>query len=237
MGEVSLYFTSNQDSTMEYLNTSQNPCEMIFSWGQRLRTAMGEKEILSQNCFRGGEFRPPTFRSYARSLDTSLWTCYDHNNERVLYVVPYNHIYDGWLDHGYPPSIRHGFMAAAVNAYEYAYDLWDQWTKDCYPDLLDNATFGVWFELLPEPASIILQDKKATLTWNTQETRVHRAQEMGRYCLPLEACHVSVIASHWRAARAEAYVRAWEKMAANEPTDRYESIILAEQEEIDRKRR
>lgn len=230
MKTISLYFTSNQETTKKYLGTTKNAYQMIAAWGKRLKHAMGEKEILSRSCFMGGEFRPPTFRTYAESLDRSMWTVCDEDG-RKLHVVPYNHIYDGWKDHGYPPKQKYGFMAAAINSYEFAYDLWD-WTSNYHPDLMDDGTFGTWFELLPEPASVILRKNKAIITWDAKESRVFRSSEMGRYCLSQKDRRVEAEASNWRIARAEAYVLAWEKMAANEPADRYESVILAEQKQL-----
>jgi hypothetical protein len=197
--------------------------EKIIAWGQRLRIAMGEKEILSRDCYHGGEFRPPTYRAYAEALDYS-WNA--KNSRDNLHILSYNTLYDGWKNKS---GSRSGFMASAVNSYEYAYDQWDQWTKEYHPDLLDDSTFGCWLQLLPQPASVLLTLNSCTITWNSNESRVFRSTEMGRYTLPQSECYVSVVEDDWRSARVEAYVKAWEKMAANEPNDRYESIILSEQ--------
>lgn len=225
---ISLYFTSNQDWTREKLEVEENPFKLIKNWGMRLREAMGDKEILSRNNWMGGEFRPPTFRAYCEALDRSPWTC--HGEERSLFVVPYNSIYDGWkANHGFR---RSGIMCRCVNSYEFAYELWDEWTHWYHPDLLDNGTFGVWLELLPEPASVVLKGKYARIEWNDSEPRVHRSAEMGRYSLSKADCFAETMESSWRISRAEAYVRAWEKMANNEPKDRYESKIAEDQERL-----
>jgi len=225
-----MYSTSNQDFCLKDLNlpninNGRIVYEKIVSWGQRLRKAMGEKEILSRYSFIGGEFRPPTFRAYAECLDRSCWEVLAGSYGDSLTVVPYNHIYDGWEN----KEPRHGFMARAVNPYEYSYQYWDKWTHAYSPNLLDNATFGAWLELLPEPASLIFDGKKARLQWADWEPRVHRFEEMGRYTLLSEDCWAEAEQESWRLSRAEAYVQAWEKMAANEPEDRYESFIQAEQ--------
>jgi len=223
-----MYFTSNQRCSEEWLGTTKNAYEMIAGWGDRLRKAMGEEEILSRYHYIGGEFRPPTFRSMAEALDRSPWTTYNSYGQ-TLYVLPYNNLYDGWLK-----SDRHraGFMCVCINPYEYAYELWDKWTNEFNPDLLDNATFASWAELLPEPYSLTIENNTATLSWAKDEPRVHRYEEMARYSLSKAERIVEVTESSWRVARAEAYVQAWEKMAAKEPEDRYKSVILAEQEKL-----
>lgn len=53
---------------------------------------------------------------------------------------------------------------------------------------------------------------------------------MGRYKLSDSDRIVKIgFEKNWRLARGEAYVQAWEKMIANEPADRYLSVIKAEQ--------
>lgn len=224
-----LYFTSNQSCTEDYLGTTDNAYEMIYNWGQRLRQAMGAEEILSRNHYIGGEFRVPTFRSMAEALDRSPWTCYNKSGY-TLHVVPYNSLYDGWTKN--PDYHRAGFMCTCYNPYEFAYEFWDKYCKAFSPDLLDNGTFGVWSELLPEPCTFSYEDGKGILKWNADEPRVHRSKEMGRYQLEQKDCFVEVSGMSWRLARAEAYVRAWEKMISREPEDKYKFFILNEHEEL-----
>lgn len=222
-----MYYTGSE----KYLNPKQNPYEMLQSWGLRLRKAMGEKEILPRNLYKGGELRVPTYRSYAEALDRSPWTCYDKHG-MTLYVQPYNDIYDGW-DNG---ERRHGLMARSYSPYEYAFKYWDDYTHEYSPDLLDNGTFGLWLELLPEPAFFLIEGNNSSsvrIQWASEEPRVHRAKEMGRYLLPTNECFAQANLSSWRLSRAEAYVMAWEKMAANEPEDRHEADILKDQAIID----
>ncbi len=227
-----MYFTSGQHCSETFLGTSSNAYEMISSWGNRLRKAMGEEEILSRYCYMGGEFRVPTYRSMAEALNRSPWTTYD-KYQRKLYVVPYNELYDGWTKG--PDRHRSGFMCTCVNPYEYSYELWDKMTHPYNPDLLDNATFASWAELLPEPYSLSLEGNTATLSWAKDEPRVHRYQEMGRYSLNKHERVIEVTGSSWRVARAEAYVQAWETMASFEPKDRYKAFILNEHEELEKK--
>lgn len=222
-----LYFTSNQVSTMTELGTIENAFKMIAKWGNRLRKAMGE-DVLSRNFMIGGEFRVPTFRSMAESLDRNVWEVY-RDDGRSYYVVPYNNIYDGWKEA--PECHRAGFMCNCVNSYEYAYGLWNERTHEYHPNLLDNATFGAWAELLPEPYSLMIDGNTAVLSWAEHEPRVHRYKEMGRYLLNKTQRIVEVTGSSWRVARAEAYVQAWEKMVSNEPEDHYKSVMLAKHEE------
>lgn len=214
---------------MFYTAQSKGHDSMIDSWGARLRKAMGDKEILSRNCFKGGELRVPTYRSYAEALDRNPWMVYSSGGR--LYIQPYNTLYDGW-DNG---EHRSGLMACSMNSYEYAYKYWDEWTNIYSPNLLDSGTFGTWLELLPEPAFVIIENNSAIIRWSTNEPRVHRCKEMGRYQLPESECIEVADESHWRVSRAEAYVKAWEKMAANEPEDRHEADILADQEQWDKK--
>src|SRR3989344_1176792 len=226
MNVLAMYFTGNQKTTCDELNTKRNAYEIIAELGQRLRRAMGEKEVLSRSTFVGGEFRVPTFRAYAECLDRNPWTACAETWE-TLRVVPYSSLHEGWSKQ----TDRHGFMATAFNPHEYSYEFWDNCTHRFHPDLLDSGTFGTWLELLPQPVSVILDcENTAMIRWSANEPRVHRSMEMGRYCLSSDHCSVSVTAKSWRLARAEAYVRAWEKMALNEPPDRYESVMLAEQE-------
>ena len=203
---------------------------MIHEWGTRLRKAMGEEEILSRYHYIGGEFRVPTYRSMAEALGRSPWTVYDKYGQ-TLYVVPYNNLYDGWTKA--PQRHSAGFMCSCINPYEYSYELWDKWTHAFNPDLLDNATFASWAELLPEPYSLIIEGNVATLSWAKDEPRVHRYQEMGRYSLNKRERTVEVSESSWRVARAEAYVQAWEKMAKAEPSDRYKAYMLAEHKKLE----
>lgn len=226
-----MYFTSNQDSTRRELGTDKNAYTMIASWGNRLRKAIGEEEVLSRYHHIGGEFRVPTYRAMAESLDRSPWTVYDAYG-RTLYVVPYSHMYDGWKSE-HRSSTRVGFMAVSVCPYEYSYELWDSMTNTYHPDLLDNATFACWAELLPEPYSLVLEGNTATLSWAKDEPRVHRSVEMGRYSLDKSERIIQVTDASWRVARAEAYVQAWEKMAAKEPKDRYKAYMLKEHEELE----
>lgn len=227
-----MYFTSNQRSTEEKLGSSKNAYEMIASWGNRLRKAMGDEEILSRYHTIGGEFRVPTYRSMAEALNRSPWSLYNKGG-RSLIVVPYNDLYDGWTKN--PDRHRAGFMCICVSPHEYSYEFWDKWTHEYNPDLLDNATFASWAELLPEPYSLLIEGNTATLSWAKDEPRVHRYQEMGRYSLNKFERVVEVSDSSWRVARAEAYVQAWEKMAVAEPADRYKAAMLAEHKELEEK--
>lgn len=204
-----------------------NIYEIICDLGKRLRVAMGEKEILPRNERYMGEFRPPTYRSYAESLNQHMWNVC-RSDGRMYHILPYSNTFDSWKNN--PDYHRAGFMAISMSAYEYAYEYWDDTTNEYYPNLLENDTFGAWLELLPEPASVIVVEDKVTIRWNATEPRVYRSSEMGRYCLPQYRCYVDATSSNWRLARAEAYVKAWERMASNEPDDRYESVILAEQD-------
>lgn len=230
MQVVSMYSTSNQQFTRDALGTDENAYGILAKLGARLRKAMGENEILSRSTFIGGEFRVPTYRAYAESLDANPWMVYAPNGQS-LRVVDYNNKFDGWNSD--PWRIRHGFMATAVSPYEYAYELWDKWTHKFHPDLLDNGTFGVWLELLPQPVSVVIEGQVATIRWAGSEPRVHRFREMARYNLPTDQREVSAISTSWRLARAEAYVRAWERMADYEPPDRYKAVMLAEQQELE----
>lgn len=214
-----------------YLSKGQSYYDKIVMFGERLKKAMGEKEILSRSLFRGGEFRPPTYRAYAEALDC-MWTAYNID-QRMLNIVPYSTVFDGWKSEYSKGNHRGGFMSSAINSYEYSYDVWNEWTKDYYPDLFDDGTFAVWQNLLPGPSVILIKDNKVKIRWNPIESRVHRSKEMGRYCLSKHKCFVEASGSNWREARAEAYVLAWEKMAANEPLDRYEAVIIAEQKVLD----
>lgn len=179
-----------------------------------------------------GEFRPPTFRGYAECLDRNPWKVYTERGES-LRVVSYSHDNEGWVK----KHNRCGLLATVVSPYEYSYELWDKWTNKFYPDLLDNGTLGAWLELLPQPVSVLCCKHGARIEWAAEEPRVHRSEEMGRYCLSVMQRFTEVTAPSWRLARAEAFVQAWEKMARNEPTDRYESVIKAEQEERKRRER
>lgn len=227
-----MYFTSNQDSNIKWLGGKKDAYKMIDSWGNRLRKAMGDEEILSRYHYIGGEFRVPTYRSMAEALNRSPWTTYNKYGD-TLYIVPYNQIYDGWIKN--PNRHQAGFMCACVNPYEYSYELWDSMTHPYNPDLLDNATFASWAELLPEPYSLLIDGNTATLSWAKEEPRVYRYQEMGRYSLNKYERIVEVTESSWRVARAEAYVQAWERMAAKEPKDRYKAFMLNEHEELEKK--
>ncbi len=193
---------------------------------------MGEKEILSRNIWIGGEFRPPTYRAYAEALDQCPWTAIS-SHEQELIILPYNSIYDGWLKS--PERHNGGVMTRCMNSYEYAYELWESRSSGFYPDLTADGTFGVWLGLLPEPVSINVCGSQVELKWGPGEPRVHRSHEMGRYLLSDSDRQVRSFGSSWRLSRAEAYVMAWEKMAANEPADRYESVIRAEQNERERR--
>lgn len=219
MNIVDIYYSNNVDI--------HNLYEIIVHLGKRLRIAMGNKEILPRNERIGGEFRVPTYRSYAESLSQQMWNVCNVKGQ-IYHILPYSTTYDGWKDN--PERHRGGFMAISMSSYEYAYEYWDEVGRDYYPNLLENDTFGAWLELLPEPASVIVVENKVTIRWNATEPRVFRSSEMGRYCLPQYRCYVDAISSNWRLARAEAYVKVWERMAINEPSDRYESVIQSEQE-------
>jgi hypothetical protein len=229
--KYSMYFTSNQSSSEGWLGTNKDVYQMMANWGKRLRKAMGEEEILDRNHRIGGEFRVPTFRQMAESLDRNVWEAYSERGDR-LWVVPYNSLYDGWTKSA--DRHRAGFMCSCFNSYEYAYEFWDKWmeTSKYHPHLLDNATFAAWAELLPEPYSLTIENNTAVLSWAKDEPRVHRSEEMGRYQLSKHQRIVEVTECSWRVARAEAYVQAWEKMAANEPADRYKDYMLKEHEEL-----
>lgn len=205
--------------------------------GQRLKNAMGTEQVLSRSHYQGGEFRVPNYRSYVEGLEHALWQIVHEQATfpQIFSIVPYNHIYDGWTaarKDNY--RNRSGFTASALCPYEYAYEFWDERVNgsktlsEYIPDLYDNGTFGVWLNLLPEPATVSIVDRTATICWGEGEPRVHRSSEMGRYLLPVEERTVTVTGYSWRHARAEVYVRAWEKMVANEPEDKYKSIMLAQ---------
>ncbi|MEK7628334.1 MAG: hypothetical protein AAB421_02870 [Patescibacteria group bacterium] len=195
---------------------------------------MGDTEILSRN-YWGGEFRVPTFRAYAECLDHDPWTVLNEDG-RPYKVVPYNETYDGWTEGFKQNKQRSGFMAGALSPYEYAYEYWEKFRMNEYhPDLFQNGTFGVWLALLPQPVSVECQGNTAVISWEGVEPRVHRSEEMGRYTLPndqrITCCH----STSWRRARAEAYVMAWERMAANEPADRYRAKIWTSMSEDHRR--
>ena len=211
-----LYFMSK-----EQLGTQRDPYHILADLGLRLRKAMGDKEIMPY-----AQSFVPTYRDYAKTLDRSAWRVYRPDGQQYM-VVPYSDHYDGWKATGHN---RIGFMAGAISSYEYAYDMWDHRTHEFHPDLFDNATFASWLELLPQPVSVVCGKQRTAIMWSDHEPRVHRAQEMGRYTLAQDQCAVCVDEASWRLSRAEAYVCAWEKMAANEPADRYESILRAEQQ-------
>lgn len=228
------YFTSNQSSTDTDLGLDMSAertgaYNLVVSLGTRLRRAMGEEEILSRYHGGGGEFRVPTFRAYAETLDRDPWTVLDCNG-KMFRVIAYQEQFEGWKKMSEARKARGSLLCTTVSPYEYAYELWDEHLnlRDFHPDLFQDGTFGVWLSLLPQPVSVILSRNAATITWAAGDPRVHRSHEMGRYLLSEQERSVTCHSTSWRRARAEAYVMAWEKMAAHEPPDRYREKILAQ---------
>jgi hypothetical protein len=241
-----LQFVINDPAWQKTLSTpTHTDCsgDLIEKLGMRLRKALGDEPVMDRNGYRNAPFGVPYYHSYVEGLEDTLWTVICARNPggyrgSSFHIVDYSECYDAWDKTEY----RNGFMCSLLSPYEYCYTYWDQKMngnppmKYYVPDLFDDATFGVWLGVLPQPVSIVFEGRVARLSWAATEPRVRRSNEMGRYTLPDDERTVEAKGINWRHARALALVNAFEKMAANEPADRYKSKMLAEQVARDKAR-
>lgn len=216
--------------------------DLVEELGLRLVKALGDTPVYDRNDYINSPFSVPYYHSYVEGLDDAIWTLalaqwadgQLRHGYSQLHIVPYNDIYDGWRSKY--QERRSGFMCSALSPFEYCFQFWEDGfngnapMKYYVPNLFDDGTFAVWFGILPQPASLVIEGRTAKISWAAEEPRVRRSNEMGRYTLPDAEREVEVKGYEWRHARALALVTALEKMTANEPADHYAPKMIAELE-------